>query len=452
MDDLSTRLTVLKPKIEKLMSIGGTPGLSLGVQHEGQPLYFANFGYRDVASKLPPTEETIYLGCSLTEALVAAAAGTLVDEGKLAWDTQVIDVVPDFNISDDTIRLQVTIEDLLAHRAGFTPFRAHWQYNNLGYELASVVIDKAYTTLDDGSPIEIPTVQSTDKIFSGAAGGLRTCVKDLLTLYSAFIHAANDQFDTGKTSTPGSPIKQASHLMSSKIPMGGPTKNEASYAVGWARVQLPGAMGGVGCNPPLIPDGMPIVGRGVPSKLVIYHQGSLPGALATVNLIPETKTSIVVLSNSLALNNVADWVGQKNDYIKAATSSVKKSLKWYSTVTAELEQEQKQNASSKELDHYTGTYWNKSKTMKLEVTVEMKDLYYSVQGLESEKYILKHYEDDTFTWIRPRNELIARGRWVDQGPAFWKIRFGADSHGNIDRVAWTYDLEVPEGETFYKIS
>jgi CubicO group peptidase (beta-lactamase class C family) len=262
------------------------------------------------------------------------------------------DVLPDWNISDDTIRNQVTVTDLLSHRAGFSvgdyclgaennvliskedtmaflndrkaiqPFRAKFQYNNLGYELASLVIDKAsgsswadllrdrifkplqltrtlldhpasddgnvakaYEALDDASPVEIHTVKATEKTMSGAAAGLRTCTKDLL--YDAFMIAANDQFASGNTSTPNSPLKQVSHLMSAAIPINGPTATEASYALGWVRVQLPGRMGAVGCNPSLMPDGMPIVGKGVPSR-------------------PETETAIVVMSNSLALNDSPD--------------------------------------------------------------------------------------------------------------------------------------------------
>ena len=70
---------------------------------------------RDVGANLPPTEETICPGCSLTKALVAATAGTLVEEGKLKWDTHVKDSLPECNISDDTIRNQVTVMDLLSH-------------------------------------------------------------------------------------------------------------------------------------------------------------------------------------------------------------------------------------------------------------------------------------------------------------------------------------------------
>jgi Beta-lactamase len=98
--------------------------------------------------------------------------------------------------------------------------------------------------------------------------------------------------------------------MSAKTPMNQPTRGEKSYGFGWARVQLPGTMGDIGCNPPLMPHGMPVVGKGAPSQLVIYHQGSLPGALAAVILIPDTKSAIVILTNSLSLNDTPDWVGQ----------------------------------------------------------------------------------------------------------------------------------------------
>ncbi len=141
------------------MGMGGTPGVSIGVIYQGRTVSFGNYGYRDVASKLPPTEETIYPGCSPTKALVAATAGTVVEEGKLSWDTIVKDVLPDWNISHEAICNQVTVADLVSHQAGFTvgddylgaennvliskedtlaclndqkttkPFRAYWRYN-----------------------------------------------------------------------------------------------------------------------------------------------------------------------------------------------------------------------------------------------------------------------------------------------------------------------------------
>lgn len=249
--------------------------------------------------------------------------------------------------------------------------------------------------------------------------------------------------------------------MSAHTPMDQTTINEASYACGWVRAELPGPLGAVGCNPPLLPDGMPIVGKNTPSKLVLYHQGSLPGALSATLLVPESETVIVVMSNSLALYDAPDWVGQlileeildvpeKNDYVAAATASAAKTLEWFPSVKEELRQKQKQNTSSKPLETCIGTYWNAIHTMKIVVTIEKGELYWSVQGLESEKYVLAHYHEDVFSWLRPRDEMAARGRWVDQGAEFWLIRFGTSNSGVVDRLAWVHDLEVSEGETFYK--
>ncbi|KAH6672879.1 hypothetical protein B0J14DRAFT_563378 [Halenospora varia] len=166
MDDLSRRREALAPKIEELMKIAGTLGLSLGVLHQGKTIHVANFGCRDVAAKLPTTDETIYLLCSLTKVLLAATV--TIHPIRSSGNTTILDFPPkeDPNVA------------------------------------------KAYSTVDDTSPAKITTVQATDKIFSGAVAGFRTCVKDPPVLYDALMSAANNQISTGKPSTPGSPLKQ----------------------------------------------------------------------------------------------------------------------------------------------------------------------------------------------------------------------------------------------------
>jgi hypothetical protein len=66
-------------------------------------------------------------------------------------------------------------------------------------------------------------------------------------------------------------------------------------------------------------------------------------------LIPESETAIVVLTNSLSLNDVPDWVGQlilealldvprelRNDYIEAAKTGRVSTIAWYPTTTKDL--------------------------------------------------------------------------------------------------------------------
>jgi CubicO group peptidase (beta-lactamase class C family) len=61
MADLPSRLGKLRPTIESLMSIGGTPGLSLAVMKSGVSVFQFDFGFRDAEGGIPGDEETIFL-------------------------------------------------------------------------------------------------------------------------------------------------------------------------------------------------------------------------------------------------------------------------------------------------------------------------------------------------------------------------------------------------------
>jgi CubicO group peptidase (beta-lactamase class C family) len=63
-------------------------------------------------------EHTVFAAASLTKSFTAAAAGILVDRGKLAWDTRVAELLPGFALSDRYVTEHVTLRDLLAHRTG----------------------------------------------------------------------------------------------------------------------------------------------------------------------------------------------------------------------------------------------------------------------------------------------------------------------------------------------
>lgn len=205
-------------------------------------------------------------------------------------------------------------------------------------------------------------------------------------------------------------------------------------------------MGAVGLNPGLMSDGMPIVGNSAPPCLVVYHQGSLPGALATVNLLPETQSAIVVMTNTLALNDCADWVGQlvletligtvdRNDYLELARRSVATALAWHSTVEAALNENQTHGTSPRSLEEYTGTYANSSKTMIIEVTQRENKLWFALQGLESETFEMMHYQNDIFAWLQPRNELARRGRFMHQKHPCYMLRFSACDDNKISQLA-----------------
>lgn len=91
-----------------------------------------------------------------------------------------------------------------------------------------------------------------------------------------------------------------------------PALREKSYAAGWARTQLPSTVSNIGVNPGLV-DELPVLARGITqSRLALWHQGSPIGATSFVMMLPETESAVLVLTNTMALNDAADWIGQRS--------------------------------------------------------------------------------------------------------------------------------------------
>ncbi|KAF4440357.1 putative D-aminoacylase [Fusarium austroafricanum] len=337
------------------------------------------------------------------------------------------------------------------------PFRAQFEYNNLHYELAGHVIEHIsgqsysdflqtrlleplgmertsfrtpsknvegvtvpYNALDNASTVPINFLWMGDNGYGAASGGARSSVKDLVRLYRSFLEGFSEQLYQGSATSGHSTLKQLNHIMSGKIPFDQPSAHEASYAFGWGRVQLLGRLRQIGINPALLLNGMPLVGKGT-SSLVLFHQGSLSGSLTFVALLPDIEAIIVVLTNSLGLNDAADWIGQliieelvgvpshlKNDFVHLAEAAVAKNLKC--------------------------AYWDNLGIYKIDVSLVDGRLYWLIQGLETERFQLDHYHEDTFTWLKPRNELASRGRWVGSGQdaTFWKVKFETDDSGEVN--------------------
>ncbi|KIM98635.1 hypothetical protein OIDMADRAFT_202404 [Oidiodendron maius Zn] len=388
------------------------------------------------------------------------------------------------------------------------PFRGQFQYNNLGYEVAGHVIEKlsgmtwdqmlsskifeplemhrtgthqnfcgpdnvskAYGSLSNGTPVRIGDPKIGDNTVAGAAGGVRSSLNDMLKLMKVWLKTGEHQFSSRLTSTPGSPLKQANHILSAQIPIGSPSYHETSYALGWARTQLPGPMGAIGLNglwlrgPAGSPTGMPFVAKSATPQLAIYHQGSNPGVLAATILLPESQSAIVVLSNTLALNDCADWVSQllveslldvdgkfKNDYLQIVKDTVALALAWYPAMAKEL-RENRTLEIPRNLQDYVGVYYNTVGTVHIDVTYDGEQLKFAFQGLEDEVWDLRHWEGDTFTWLPESRDIIAsRGRFTFQSPDYYKIKFAVSGIGNVEQLTWVHEgWNIPEGEDFFKI-
>jgi len=117
------------------IATGKIPGAVVLIQQHGKPVFFETFGVRDVATKVPMTEDTIFRLYSMSKPVTSVAAMMLVDDGKLALDDPLSKYVPAFAdvkvaaghgeggkpaLETEPPKRPITIEDLLRNTSGIT--------------------------------------------------------------------------------------------------------------------------------------------------------------------------------------------------------------------------------------------------------------------------------------------------------------------------------------------
>jgi CubicO group peptidase (beta-lactamase class C family) len=145
------------------------PGAAVAVVQDGEVVLTRAFGQRDVEADLPVTPATQFVICSITKSFTATAMALLHHEGRLDWSRPVRDYMPEFRLNDPVATERVSVLDLLCHHTGLPrhdwvhepgdrapaellgvmrhlelsrDIRAAWQYNNLCYNVAGLLIER----------------------------------------------------------------------------------------------------------------------------------------------------------------------------------------------------------------------------------------------------------------------------------------------------------------------
>jgi CubicO group peptidase (beta-lactamase class C family) len=105
------------------------PGVAVAIVKDDEVIFAKGFGYRDVEKKEPMTADTLLAIGSASKAFTTFTMGTLVDEGKLDWNTPVREYIPWFRLYDPFASERLTPRDLVTHRSGLPRHDAMW-YNN----------------------------------------------------------------------------------------------------------------------------------------------------------------------------------------------------------------------------------------------------------------------------------------------------------------------------------
>ena len=94
------------------------PGLAIAVVKSGRVVFAKGYGVLELGKATAVDTQTLFAIGSTTKAMTATALAMLVDEGKVRFDDPVTKYLPSFQLSDPYVTREITVRDLLTHRAG----------------------------------------------------------------------------------------------------------------------------------------------------------------------------------------------------------------------------------------------------------------------------------------------------------------------------------------------
>ncbi|KAK3381885.1 beta-lactamase/transpeptidase-like protein [Podospora didyma] len=355
---------------------------------------------------------------SMTKAMISAALGLL-------------ELLPEFR-KDETIgACAITIADLVSHHTGFPPnlslgfqgdgesllskdqvlptvnamrqvrpLRSQWIYCRWGYSVTGTIIER----------------------LSGQS--LREFLRSTLFRPLGMKNATNAATDRSPV------LKQMPTILSTQAPMFTSSLRERSYAFGWVRSQLPG-----------------VLGSGSPSLLALSHSGSTVGYFSSIFIFSGIDVAAVVLTNSMALNDGADWIAQ------AAHNRVLQ----YEQMHADLEKGRNTSSRPAKPPHaYQGLYVNAIGNFCIRISPHPDKqglLRLTFQESFLQSYDLRPYCGDVFEWLLSLDGTVCRGRYHIWDLEYFKFAFLCDEKsGQVSSLRWVDDSGwSPEGQIFMRL-
>lgn len=110
------------------------PGLAVAVVKDGKVAFARGYGVREAGGTAAVDADTRFALASTCKALTAAGIALLVEAGKVAWDDPVTKYLPWFALKDPYATREVTVRDLLTHRAGLGNTDYLWYGQSIGRE------------------------------------------------------------------------------------------------------------------------------------------------------------------------------------------------------------------------------------------------------------------------------------------------------------------------------
>ena len=104
--------------VKETIKTDGIPGAAVALVRDNDIRLADGFGLQNVTANTPVTPETLFHIGSTHKSMNALLIATLVDDGLLNWDTPIVEIDPEFELSDPEATGQLTIRHLLSMSSG----------------------------------------------------------------------------------------------------------------------------------------------------------------------------------------------------------------------------------------------------------------------------------------------------------------------------------------------
>jgi CubicO group peptidase (beta-lactamase class C family) len=94
------------------------PGAAIAVVQNGDVVYLNAFGVKRLGGTPPVTPDTMMMIGSITKSMTTMLAASLVDDGRLAWETHLVELLPRFAVGDPALAGKLTIRDAFCNCSG----------------------------------------------------------------------------------------------------------------------------------------------------------------------------------------------------------------------------------------------------------------------------------------------------------------------------------------------
>ncbi|MGI8486609.1 MAG: serine hydrolase domain-containing protein [Thermomicrobiales bacterium] len=101
------------------------PGAAVAVVLDGAVAFLQGFGVREIDRAAPVTADTLLRIGLVTKSFSSMLTATLVDAGRLDWETPLVDLLPDFAVANPDLTPRLTIRDAFSASIGLP--RRDWE-------------------------------------------------------------------------------------------------------------------------------------------------------------------------------------------------------------------------------------------------------------------------------------------------------------------------------------